>query len=150
MKTQIKKLLLSFIVIGAFAFYTISQKRNQAISPTIALGGNASAGSAGSNSAGNSSTAYKDGTYIGTVADAYYGNIQVKAVINGGRLSDVVFLDYPKDRDRSLRISTEAMPLLKEEAIQAQSAQVDIISGATDSSGAFISSLSSALAQANL
>jgi uncharacterized protein with FMN-binding domain len=91
---------------------------------------------------------YKNGTYTGSVADAYYGNIQVQAVISGGKLSDVVILQYPSDRNRSIAINTQAMPYLKSEAIQAQSANVNIISGASDSSSAFIQSLGDALAQA--
>jgi uncharacterized protein with FMN-binding domain len=91
---------------------------------------------------------YVDGTYTGASADAYYGNVQVAAVVRGGRLADVQILDYPQDRNRSVAINTRALPALREEAIQAQSADVNFVSGATDSSGAFIQSLSSALSQA--
>ncbi len=91
---------------------------------------------------------YKDGRYTGVSADAYYGNIQVQAIITGGKLTDVVFLDYPQDRNTSIRVNTQAMPILKQEAIQAQNANVDTVSGATDSSGAFRQSLGSALALA--
>lgn len=91
---------------------------------------------------------YKDGTYTGSVADAFYGNIQVQAVISGGRITDVIFLQYPSDRSTSVYINSQAMPLLKQEAIQAQSAQVDGVSGATASSGAFIESLGNALQKA--
>ncbi len=92
---------------------------------------------------------YKDGTYTGSAADAFYGNIQVQAVIRGGRIEDVIFLQYPSDRSTSIAINTQAMPYLKQEAIQAQSAQVDIVSGASDTSQAFQQSLESALAQAH-
>lgn len=89
-----------------------------------------------------------DGSYTGTVADAQWGYIQVKAVISQGKLTDVQFLQYPNDRSRSVYINSIADPELRTEAIQAQSAQVDIITGATDSSEAFIQSLSDALSQA--
>ncbi len=91
---------------------------------------------------------FKDGTFNGSVADAYYGNIQVEVTISNGALTDVKFLQYPSDRDRSIRINEYAMPILRQEAMSAQSARVDIVSGATDSSQAFIESLSQALAQA--
>lgn len=91
---------------------------------------------------------YKDGTYTGMVADAFYGNIQVQAVISGGRITDIIFLQYPNDRSTSIEINSQAMPLLKQEAIQAQSANVAGVSGATASSDAFIQSLQSALNQA--
>jgi uncharacterized protein with FMN-binding domain len=92
---------------------------------------------------------YKDGQYTGVVADAFYGNIQVKATITGGKISDIIFLQYPNDRRTSIDINTQAMPYLRSEAIQVQNAQVDIVSGATDSSRAFRTSLESALAQAH-
>ncbi len=94
------------------------------------------------------SSLYKDGSYTGIAADAFYGNIQVQAVIANGRITDVKFLQYPNDRDRSIEINSYADPILAQEAIQAQTANVDVVSGATDSSQAFIQSLQSALDQA--
>lgn len=91
---------------------------------------------------------YKNGTYTGSVQDAFYGNIQVQAVITNGKISDVIFLQYPNDNQNSQFINGQAMPLLKQEAIQAQSAQVDIVSGASASSQAFQISLADALNQA--
>ena len=91
---------------------------------------------------------YKDGAYTGSVADAFYGNIQVKAIISGGKLTDVVFLQYPNDRRDSVMINQQAMPMLKQEAVQAQSASVDGVSGATDTSQAFVESLTAALNKA--
>lgn len=91
---------------------------------------------------------YRDGDYTGNSVNAFYGFIQVKAFISGGKLTDVRFLDYPQDRNNSIRINTEAMPILRSEAVQAQNANVDIVSGATESSMAFVESLGSALAVA--
>ena len=65
---------------------------------------------------------YKNGTYTGSTEDAYYGNIQVQAVISGGKITDVIFLQYPNDNGTSISINSQAMPLLKQEAIAAQSA----------------------------
>lgn len=91
---------------------------------------------------------YKDGTYTGGVADAFYGNVQVQAVISGGKLVDVKWLQYPSDRQTSIEINSQAMPLLTQEAIQVQSANVSGVSGASATSAAFIESLGSALQQA--
>lgn len=91
---------------------------------------------------------YKNGSYTGSSADAFYGLVQVKAIIIGGKITDVQFLNYPQDNGSSLSRSNYAMPILKSEAIQAQSANVNIVSGATETSRAFIQSLSSALSQA--
>ena len=92
---------------------------------------------------------YKDGTYDGPVVDAYYGNVQVEAVIQDGKLADVQFLDYPKDRRTSREINQQAMPWLTQEAVQVQNANVDLIGGATFTSQAFVQSLQSALDQAH-
>lgn len=92
---------------------------------------------------------YKDGTYTGNPVDAFYGNIQVAATIKDGKISDIQFLQYPNDRRNSIEINTQAIPILKSEAIQAQNTSVDIVSGATDTSRAFIESLKSVLAQAS-
>lgn len=94
------------------------------------------------------SSGYKNGSFTGDVADAFYGNIQVRIAMQDGKITDVQFLQYPNDRDNSIQINEYAMPILKSEAIQAQSANVDIVSGATDSSQAFIQSLQSALNKA--
>lgn len=91
---------------------------------------------------------YKDGSFTGKVADAFYGNIQVQAVIKNGRIVDVIFLQAPNDNGTSVSINSQADPMLTQEAIQAQSANVDIISGASASSQAFQVSLADALSQA--
>ncbi len=91
---------------------------------------------------------YVDGTYTGTATNAYYGTVQVEAIISGGKLADVKFLQYPNDRGTSLRLSNQAMPVLTQEALKAQSAQVNGVSGASQTSEAFVQSLASALAQA--
>ncbi len=93
---------------------------------------------------------YKDGNYIGKTIDAYYGNVQVRAIISGGKITDVQFLDYPQDRQNSIRINTRAMPYLISEAISVQDSNVDTISGASFTSAAYRESLSSALLQAKI
>jgi uncharacterized protein with FMN-binding domain len=84
------------------------------------------------------------------VADAQWGVVQVQVVIQNGEIINVQFLQYPNERNRSVEINSYADPILVNEAIQAQSAKVDIVSGATDTSQAFIQSLSNALSQAQV
>src|SRR5258708_1953906 len=91
---------------------------------------------------------YKDGNYTGSVADAFYGPLQVQVTVSGGKIANIQFLQSPSDRDESIQINQQADPILAQEAIQAQSANVNIVSGATDSSQAFIQSMQSALSQA--
>jgi uncharacterized protein with FMN-binding domain len=89
--------------------------------------------------------AYKDGSYTGPVVDAYYGLVEVQVNVQNGKIANVQFLQYPNDRNTSVRINSFAMPYLQQEALQAQSANVNIISGATLTSEGFMMSLDAAL-----
>lgn len=95
-----------------------------------------------------SATQYKDGAYTGPVVNAYYGMMQIQAIIKGGRLAAIRVLQYPNDRRTSIYINRQALPMLRDEVMTAQSANVDIVSGATLSSEAFIRSLGAAMTQA--
>lgn len=161
-----KKFIVAFLIIGAFVLYSFlyHQANPVALVPNTTRNGSSSTISTpstsgvpatpgatvtpGSTSTPTSGALYKDGSYTGSVADAQWGYIQVKAIIQNGKITDVQFLQYPNDRNRSIEINSYADPQLTSEAIQAQSANVDVVSGATDSSDAFIQSLSDALSQA--
>ncbi len=143
-----KKLLLGAFVVGSYIIYSFHQRGEGSaavVPPSIQSTPPASGATATPGAASTPAVAYKDGQYTGQSADAYYGYIQVKVTISGGKLSNVEFLQSPSDRSTSVRINSQAMPYLKQEAIQAQSAGVDGVSGATDTSQAFIQSLTSAL-----
>jgi uncharacterized protein with FMN-binding domain len=147
-----KKFVLSGLVIVAFVFYSLHERQGDSRTVLKPSSTNNTAPVAQAPTTNNGSgtpplttAAYKDGQYTGSTVDAFYGFIQVLAVINGGKLTDVQFLQHPSDNPNSISINSQAMPYLKQEAIQAQSANVNIISGATDTSQAFIQSLSSAL-----
>lgn len=94
------------------------------------------------------SSSYKDGTYTGSVENAFYGNVQVSATIRGSKLSAVNFLESPNDNPNSIYVNQTAIPYLKQEAVQAQSSHVNIVTGATLTSQAFMQSLARALSQA--
>ena len=156
-----KKTLTSVVFILAFAGYAIAQHLGSAPT-TLAATLPATAASSQPSSARSARSApppqvatatkktglYTDGTYTGSVADAYYGNVQVQVTIAGGKLTDVQFLQHPGGRSTSVYINSQAMPMLTQEAIQAQSANVSGVSGASETSMAFVQSLASALAQA--
>lgn len=91
---------------------------------------------------------YGNGEYKGSIADAYYGYVQIKAIVSGGKISDIIFLKYPNDNRNSAYISNQALPYLRQEVIQAQNGNVDVISGATYTSLAFIQSTKDALSKA--
>lgn len=144
----IKKITLAGFVGVTFLVYSINQ-RNESSAPVTSAKASTSASTGSSmHSSMSTALAYKDGSYTGTAADALYGYIQVKATVQSGKLTDVEFLQYPNDRRNSVEINTQAMPMLKQQAINAQTAQVDGVSGATDTSQAFIQSLGDALQQA--
>lgn len=144
---MIKKIILSVSVIVAFIFYAVYQKSGgleiRKIGESTPLTSPQETPSVPKHVNG-----LKDGFYTEDVADALYGNVQVKAVVSGGKITDVEFLQYPSDRQTSIEINSQAMPILKQEAIQTQSAQVDTVSGASATSAAFKESLKSALDQA--
>jgi uncharacterized protein with FMN-binding domain len=91
---------------------------------------------------------YNDGEFIGKSAGTIWGEVQVKALIHDGSIIDVQFLQYPSHRRRSALISGWAMPILRSEAIRAQSAGVDMVSQASITAEGFQKSLASALIQA--
>lgn len=161
-----KKFFLSLAVIVAFAGYALRQQfggddEGNVTPPTNDTNSSATTPISSSDTSDTSGMGgmmgsqqtmmgqYRDGSYTGDVADAYYGYIQVKVTITQGKIADVQFLRYPNDRRTSVAINTQAMPYLRSEAIQAQDANVNIVTGATDSSLAFRQSLAAALAQAS-
>ncbi len=147
-----KKFILSAFTIAAFTIYAVHSRQGLATRATASTQPpstvTSSAPRQGSAGAAAGTGGYKNGSYTGSQADALYGTVQVKAVIENGRLTDVQFLSQPTDRQRSQSINSQATPILRQEAIQAQSANVQAVSGATLTSEAFVQSLQSALSQA--
>ncbi|HEY4151928.1 MAG TPA: FMN-binding protein [Pseudolysinimonas sp.] len=90
----------------------------------------------------------KDGTFTGTTIDTRFGAMQVQVVISGGKITDVKVLQATNREGRSVEISNRADPLLRSEVLQAQSANVSTIGGATYTSDGYLQSLQSALDQA--
>lgn len=167
-----KKFILSTFIIVSFGLYVISQ--NNGTSPDSFDSPVAIVSNNNSNSTYKKSTSiitqnkqlslntpinqkvivtqknglYKDGEYTGSSVDAYYGNVQVKVSILNSKITDVVALDYPHDAKNSVRINSRAIPILQKEAIVAQNAKINAVSGASSTSPAFIKSLTSALNKA--
>lgn len=87
-------------------------------------------------------------TIDGDVVSNHYGEVQVAVVLDGKKIVDVKALKLPVDRARSAEISDQAAPLLHDEVLQAQSAQIDTIGGASYTSDSYAKSLQSALDKA--
>ena len=88
-------------------------------------------------------------TVTGPEVDNEFGPVQVEITVSGGKLVDVVAIQLPSG-GRSGRISRAAAPILREEALQAQSANIDTVSGATYTSLAYAQSLQAALDSAGI
>jgi uncharacterized protein with FMN-binding domain len=86
-------------------------------------------------------------TYKGPIVDTRYGPIEAVIKVKSKKIYKVSLADAP-DTDRSVFIDEQAAPLLRNEVLKAQSAKIDLISGATVTSGAFIQSLDKAVKKA--
>lgn len=87
------------------------------------------------------------GVFTGPAVEMEYGPVQVALDVQGGKIVDVKAVQYPVDRPRSQFINAQAVPLLRSEVLQAQSANINVISGATFTSEAFANSLQAAIGQ---
>ncbi|MDQ2725240.1 MAG: FMN-binding protein [Actinomycetota bacterium] len=85
---------------------------------------------------------------VGSPEDNPYGTIQVRVTVSGGNVTDVSTLQSPNDQGRSVEIAREALPVLRHEVLKAQSAQIDVVSGASYDSQGYAQSVQSALDKA--
>ena len=91
------------------------------------------------------STGSGEVTVNGTSEGTRYGPVQVRVTIRGRRLVAVTAVTYPSSGGRDREISSFALPRLEQEAVAAQSARIDTVSGATFTSDGYRRSLQSAL-----
>ncbi|MDT7843988.1 FMN-binding protein [Streptomyces justiciae] len=85
------------------------------------------------------------GTFTGDSVQTRWGPVQVRITVKDGKLTDVTAVVYPSDNPRDQEINGYALPRLRTEALQAQSADIDTVSGATYTSDGYRQSLQSAL-----
>ena len=124
----------------------------------IVSGSNSTSGTSGTSgksgkSAGSTSgstTGSSARTVTGSVAPTEWGPVQVELTVSGAKITKVSVLQYPSGNGRDDEINSYALPILINETMDAQSANVDMVSGATVTSGGYLQSLQSALDQANL
>jgi uncharacterized protein with FMN-binding domain len=84
-------------------------------------------------------------TVTGDSADTRYGPVQVQITVTNGQITSASAIDYPQGDSRDQEINAYAIPALNQEAVQAGSANIAHISGATYTSDGYIQSLQSAL-----
>ncbi|WP_433449172.1 FMN-binding protein [Streptomyces sp. CA-142005] len=125
-------------------------------SPTVSSSSAPSSGSGGSSggssgsSGGSASGSKVSKTVTGDTVQTRWGPVQVRVTIKSGKLTEVTAVQYPQDNPRDQEINSYALPQLRREALAAQSADIDMVSGATYTSTGYKQSLQSALDSAGL
>lgn len=102
----------------------------------------------GSTTTSGKQSASKASTLTGDVAQTEWGPVQVEVTMSGGSITDVAVLQYPSGNGRDQEINSYALPILINETMDAQNANIDMVSGATVTSTGYLQSLQSALDQA--
>jgi uncharacterized protein with FMN-binding domain len=110
-------------------------------------GSSGSAGAAAPQAAAGSAAA---GTYTGSSVMTRWGAVQVQITVADGKITAIEAVEYPQENPRDRQINAYALPVLAQEAAQAQSSNIDAVSGATVTSDGYIQSLQSAIDQAHL
>jgi uncharacterized protein with FMN-binding domain len=119
--------------------------------PAAASGGAANDGGASTGGTGSGAGSSPGGsTYRGSVASTRWGPVQVSITVRGGKIVSVAVPTYPNGNRRDRQINTYALPILKQETIAAQNANIDTVSGATVTSDGYRQSLQAALDAAHL
>ncbi|MFG2168790.1 FMN-binding protein [Micromonospora chersina] len=113
---------------------------------TSSGGGGTSSGGSGTSSGGTGGS----GTATGSVAQTRWGPVQVRITVSGGKITDVTAVQVPDGNHRDQEINDYAVPILRQEALAAQSARIDTVSGATVTSDGYRESLQSAIDAAHL
>lgn len=111
-------------------------------------GAGTSAAAGASGAAGGAATTLRDGTYTGTSSSTRWGPVQVRIVVSGGKITSSQAVTYPTANNKDVQINSRAVPTYNSEAVQAQSADIDAISGATVTWQGYTASLQSAIDQA--
>ena len=89
-------------------------------------------------------------TVTGATITTKYGPVQVRITVRSGRITSADAIQYPDETARSRELSSKAIPILDDEAVAAQSANIATVSGATYTSGGYKQSLQSAIDRAGL
>lgn len=90
------------------------------------------------------------GTFVGATAQTIYGPVQVQITVSNGKITEAKALTYPTESFRDQQINSQAIPYLQQETIQAQSANIQGVGGASYTTQGWISSLQSALSKAGI
>jgi uncharacterized protein with FMN-binding domain len=134
------------IVVLLFGYHTSTNKSTSAATVPSASAPTTTS-SPQSSSSGNSSSIK---TYAGSVAQTRWGPVQVKITVQDGKLTKVTVVQQPNGNRRDQEINDQALPILIDETVTAQSAKIDMVSGATVTSEGYVQSLQAALDEAGI
>ena len=112
---------------------------------TVAAPGGSSGESGQSGQAAGSGPATGVHSVTGSTVQTQWGPVQLKVTFNGTKITKVDVLQQPNGTPRDEEINAQALPVLTQETLTAQSAKIDAVSGATYTSQGYIGSLQSAL-----
>jgi uncharacterized protein with FMN-binding domain len=137
-------------VVLLFGYRTSSSGASVATGVVAAAG--TTTGTTGSGSSGSTATTTSGAgtTYTGSVASTRWGDVQVAVTVTAGKITNVQAVEVPSSNQRDVEINNRAVPVLDAEALKAQSASIDTVSGATVTSDGYLTSLQSALDAAGL
>ena len=125
---------------------TTQPSATQSATPTQSATATQSAAPAATQTTAVVTSSVKDGTFTGPSVNVNYGNVQVKITVSNGRITDAVAVKAPKGKND--RYTNMAVPILKQQTLQAQSANIQGASGASYTSYGWFKSLQGALADA--
>ena len=91
-----------------------------------------------------------NGTFRGSTVQTQFGPVQVEIAVQNGKITSSNAIKYPSGNQRDVLIANYAVPQLNAEAVQAQSAKISMVSGATYTSDGYLQSLQSAIDKAHL
>lgn len=120
------------------------------VTPAAPAPSGATTPSSGTGGGSGSTTQAPTTTVTGEQEQTQWGPVQVELTISDGKVTDVAVPVYPNGNGRDAEINSYALPQLVQETISAQSAQIDMVSGATVTSDGYVRSLQSALDKAGL
>jgi uncharacterized protein with FMN-binding domain len=126
---------------------TVPATTEPSTSTTTAPSSGASPSPSASRSTGSTSGTK---TYTGSTASTRWGDVQVSITVTNGKITNVQVPVYPNNNGRDQEINAYALPVLTQETLTAQNANIDTVSGATVTSDGYLQSLQSALDAAHL
>ena len=140
---------IAIAIDGYLLFLKADQARSTASTASSSTStATSSSASSASSASSSTSSGLKDGTYSGKSVSTQRGDVQVQIKASGGKITTVNVLKYPSDNDHSQQINDQALPVYKKEAVEAQSADIQQVSGATVTYEGFTQSLQNAITQA--